>query len=138
MANLAPTPASVVASAYADKDVGIAGATIAAGDVLYKDASDSNKLKLAQSDGSLAEAQVAGIALNGGGAGQPIHYVKKDPQLTIGATMTAGIIYILSATPGKIAPSADILSGDYATVIGVPKTTALLNFNPTNGATELA
>jgi hypothetical protein len=45
--------------------------------------------------------------------------------LTLGAAAapTVGIIYCVSATAGGIAPSADLTTGDYVTILGVGATT---------------
>jgi hypothetical protein len=88
MADISITAASVVPSTNAVKRTGTAGATITAGQLVYKDASDSNKIKLADNDASAA-ATVVGIALNGASSGQPITYAETDPELTIGATVAS-------------------------------------------------
>jgi hypothetical protein len=132
MATLSITAASVLASASAVKTTGVAGATITAGQVLYKDGADSNKMKLADANGAAALRVVEGIALHGASAGQPITYVTRDPGLTVGATLVVGTSYMLASdTPGGIAPDADAAAGDYVTVLGVAKSTTQLNFQIT-------
>lgn len=117
MADISITPASVVAGADADFYQGIAGGTITAGMPCYIDSIDS-KLKAADADGSIKTADVKGIALHGATAGQPLR-VQTDGHITIGATTTVGAQYALSATPGGIAPVADVTTGLFATYIGV-------------------
>ncbi len=45
------------------------GTTISAGQVVYRDSTDSNKAKLADNNGSAATATVSGIALHAGVSG---------------------------------------------------------------------
>ena len=108
MADLSITPASVVAGTDADYYQGVSGGTVTAGMAVYLDALD-NKLKA---------ADVKGIALHGASDGQPLR-VQTAGSLTIGATTTVGAAYVLSATPGGIAPIADLLSAMYTTYVGV-------------------
>jgi hypothetical protein len=131
MATLVIVPANVIASPSATKGTGVAGVTITAGQVLYKDAADSNKLKLSDANGAAALRVVDGIALHGASAGQPITYVTRDPLLVLGTTLVAGTSYMLASdTPGGIAPIADAAAGDYVTSLGVAHSTTELNFQP--------
>jgi hypothetical protein len=129
MADISITAGSVVAAASATKESGIAGATITAGQVVYKDTSD-NKYKLADGDSATAAVRKPiGIALNGASNGQPLAIVKSG-LVTIGATVVAGTAYYLSDdTPGGIAPLADIGSGDDVVFLGIATTAAILNLN---------
>jgi len=110
MADLSITAAEVLASATGRKNSGTCGATLVAGDVVYKDASDSNSLKLADANSATAaQASVVGVMLNGGGDGQPANFASEDDELTIGTTAApvAGTVYELSSTPGKMCPGTD-------------------------------
>lgn len=127
MADLSITAASVIAGSGSRKVGGTAGATITAGKVVYLDTTDS-KYKLADADGASALRSPAGIALNGASDGQPLSVLTEGP-ITIGATMTAGVTYYLSPNPGGIAPIADILAGDYPTIIGIATSSTVLNVN---------
>lgn len=128
MATLVITPANVLASASATKKAGVAGATITAGQLLYKDTDDSNKLKLADANGTALQRVVEGIALHGAFVGQPLAYVVRDPDFKCGATVVVGQDYMLASdTPGGLAPSSDAATGDYVTEIGVGKSTTNLN-----------
>lgn len=120
MADITVTPASVIPSTRATITDGVCGATIVAGQVVYKDTANSNVLKLAQHDGTALEATVAGIALNGGAAGQVIRYVTKDPELTLGATMAVGDIVLLGSVAGGMTIDAgDLASGEYKVILGI-------------------
>lgn len=121
MADLTVTAASVLKGTTGNAADGVAGTTLAAGDVLYRDSSDLS-LKLADANSVTAAVRtVVGIALNGAATGQPVKYIVSDTDLTPGFSSTAGEVVILSATPGKMAPAADAASGDYVTVIGIMK-----------------
>ena len=122
MADLTITPGSVIAASGSTIKEGVAGATITAGQSLYIDTTDSNKLKLADADDAALYA-CAGIALNGASTGQPVDYVLRSSDLDIGATLSVGTIYVLSGTAGGVAPSADLASGDYAVILGVANAT---------------
>jgi len=118
MADLAITAANVKASANSTTNSGIAGEAITAGQPVYSDASDEKKLKLADSN-DLDLTNVIGIALNDAAADQPVNYVRKDPSLTIGATVAIGEVYVLSSTAGGVAPVADLSAGQEAVIMGV-------------------
>ncbi|RVI58532.1 hypothetical protein [Sinorhizobium meliloti] len=125
MADIVITPASVIAGSNAAVTHGTAGEAITAGQVVYQNAS-TKKWMLADNDSATAAVrQASGIALNGASLDQPIA-VQKSGDITIGGTLVAGVSYYLSATPGGIAPYADILAGDYVCLLGMSKSTTVL------------
>lgn len=126
MVDIVVIPASVLPGYNATVDHGTSGATITAGQVVYKDSSDK-KWKLADNDSATAEIREAtGIALNGASNGQPIA-VQKAGLITVGGTMTAGAAHYLSSTPGGVTGTyADIASGDYVCLLGMSKSTTVL------------
>jgi hypothetical protein len=125
MASLSITPASVVIGSGATVEHGTAGATITAGMVVYRDTADG-KYKIADADSATALARdPRGIALNGASNGQPLAIIRAG-DVTIGATMVAGLAYYLSPTPGEIGVVADVLSGDDPIIIGQAKSTTVL------------
>jgi hypothetical protein len=128
MADYTVTAASVLASASAQTVVGKAGATITAGQSVYKDSSDG-EWKLADCDTASA-ANIAtqgnnGIALNGAADGQPITVALSDPDFTPGFTMTVGTTVVISGTAGGLAPDSDLAQDDYHVLMIVPKTTTV-------------
>lgn len=126
MADLTITKANVIKGANSTVVNGIAGATITAGQAVYEDTTDSGKIKLADANGATALiATCKGIALNDALAGQPISYIVGN-DLGLGAILTVGTVYILSATAGGICPDADSASGMRKTIIGVATTTSNL------------
>lgn len=138
MADLTITAASVVAGSGATKENGVAGATITAGQAVYKDASDGGKFKLADNDSATAAVRsFYGIALHGASSGQPLTVLKDGP-ITIGATTAVGIVYCLSSTAGGICPSADIATGDYNTIIGIGTSTTVIEVQPLAAGAAMA
>ncbi len=128
--DLSVTASAVVPSALAVTRTGIAGATIAAGQLIYKDTAD-NRIKLADCNGASALIRTPiGLAIVSASSGQPIVYVIEDPALTLNAVAAKGVAYVLSATPGGIAPIADLATGWYPAVIGLggSTTTAAISF----------
>lgn len=128
MADIAITAANVVAVAGSDIDRGTAGATITAGQVVYEDAATGKHL-LADANSATAAARAPkGIALNGASNNQPLAVLTEGP-VTIGGTLTPGVAYYLSDTPGGIAPVADVGTGEYSTVLGIATSATVLNVN---------
>lgn len=125
MADVTITAANVVKGAGATTKDMIAGATITAGQVVYKEAS-TGLAKLADCDSATAEARIPiGIALNGASANQPLE-VLTGGTITIGGTVTGGTEYWLSGTAGGICPAADKASGDRSVLIGVATSATVL------------
>jgi hypothetical protein len=133
-ADLAVTAASVLKSSSAKVSEGIAGATITAGQAVYIDTSDSDKIKLADADGTAPANTFAGIALHAALAGQPIKYATNDSGFTPGFTSTAGaVVYLSDVAGGLTATIGDLEAGDTITVVGVMTTTTVMNLNSTRG-----
>lgn len=125
MTDVAITAANVAEGTGAQLGYGKAGAAITAGQSLYIDAADSNKLKLADSDGAAALRECVGIALNSCASGQRVTY-QKGGEITIGGTVVPGKVYVLSDTPGGIMPVEDLETGDYTSIIGVGKSSSVI------------
>lgn len=134
MADISITAASVLKSSQGQTAVGIAGTTITAGQALYIDTADSNKLKLADSDGTSPSMTVAGISQHAALAGQPINYLTQDPAFAFGGTVLAGDPIYLSDTPGGLTKTfGDLEAGDTVVVLGVAVTTTTMNLRPLTG-----
>jgi ribosome modulation factor len=119
MANLSITAANVEKASDAGYETGIAGDTLTAGMSVYKDTTDSNKWKKALCAGTAAQAGSGGcgITLNAATAGQPVT-VQTSGSLDVGATLTIGQIYVVSATAGLICPFTDLNTNNYVTLLG--------------------
>ena len=122
MVDLAITATQVLPgaeSAGATFESGIAGVTVTAGQAVYLD-STTNTYKLADNNSTAPEAIVRGIALHGAAAGQPLKIQTGGPMtLGAGAAPTVARPYVLSGTPGAIAPVADLATGMRTTILGV-------------------
>lgn len=120
MVDLVITAASVLPGTDtegAQFEYGVSAVAVTAGQAVYKDS--ANQYRLADNnDTSAALAVVAGIALHAAAAGQPLKIQTRGP-ITIGATVASGSVYVLSATPGGIAPVADLATGNRCTLLGV-------------------
>jgi hypothetical protein len=116
-ADLSITASNVVAGADAITANGTAGATITAGQAVYLDTTTTT-YKLAHASTNSSTPKAAGIALNAATANQPL-VICTGGTLTIGAG-TVGKIYVVSANnAGGVAPSSDLTTGWYTTILGV-------------------
>lgn len=134
MADLTLTAASLVFSTAAIHRIkqGIGGSALAVGDIIYLDASDSGKAKLADADSATAAVRVpAGMVCSGcAAAGQPVNYVETDQALTIGSHgLAVNTVLVLSRTAGKMMPVDDLTTGDYGAVLAIVKSATQIVFN---------
>lgn len=93
-----------------------AGVVISAGDAIYIDS--ANLVQLCEKDQGAVEAAFDGFALNGAGVSQPVTY-QISGVIDLGAVLAAGLIYIVGAGAGGVAPSADIATGNFVTILGI-------------------
>ncbi len=136
MADITVTAASVIAGGDATIENGRAGATITAGQVVYKEAS-SGKFKLTDTNSATAEVKNAyGIALNGASDGQPLA-VQKSGSITIGATVTAGTAYYASETPGGIQSAADV-GTEAVAFLGIATSASVIKMGIINSGVTVA
>lgn len=127
MTDISITAANILKAASDPSKNGIAGEAITAGEPLYKDATDSDRLKLCDSSG-LATAACVGIALHGADTGQPITYMTSGV-MTLNAVAIVGEIYCVSTTAGGIAPEEDVTTGLFRTVLGTGITSTTIKVN---------
>ena len=126
MSDLVITAASVAAGSGSRQESGRAGAAVTAGQVVYEDTA-ADSFKLADNNSATAAARSPkGIALHAAASGQPLSIHKSGP-ITIGATLTPGVAYYLSDTPGGICPVADLASGEYPVIIGIALSASVLD-----------
>ncbi len=117
MADLTITAANVAYTSGGSTKTAIAGEAITAGEAVYIDTSDSNKIKLANVTSATASV-VAGVSVNDAASGQHITYVTAGAIINPGATVAVGKLYVCSAS-GAIAPVDDLTTSDYVSVIYV-------------------
>lgn len=130
MANLTVTAASVQPTTTTIYKTGIAGAAITAGQSVYLDAT-TKTIKLADADLSVAAATGVGIAINNAASGQPVTYAIGG-QIVMGATLTKGTTYVVSATAGGVAPQADLTTGATINILGTAVDATYLDVNIRN------
>lgn len=114
MADLTITAANVLFTS-GTKEQRNAGASLTAGQCVYLD-SATDTYKLAQCDGSAAEADARGIVLHAAGSGQPATIARSGSVINIGATTAKTTTYLVSATAGGVAPTADITTSTHRLV----------------------
>jgi len=136
MADITVSAAGVISNTtYTITQTGIAFSAISAGQLVYADAANSYSLRPASAVTSQASSQVVGIALNSGGAGQPIKYASSGDITMTGTALGVGILYALSgATAGSFCPVADLTlstTTNYATIIGVSTLATVLRLSIT-------
>jgi hypothetical protein len=123
------TAANVLAGSNARITPVVYGEAVTAGKAVYRKAGDG-RYYLADANDATKHA-AAGIALNGGAAGQPGSVVTEDDDFTPGCALSVGEILVVGADqPGDIAPSADLAEGWYPTVMGVAKSAAKMVLRP--------
>lgn len=135
MTDIAITAANVKAGGNARLETGKAGATITAGQVVMKDTAGEFVLADAD-DTSLDEAY--GIALHASSEDQPLTVLLPGSDITIGATLTPGTSYFLSATAGGICPVDDLGAGDRVIFLGIAKSASVLHFRPIDSGVVLS
>lgn len=131
MVDLVITPANVVKGAGATTLQGIAGETLTAGMAVYRDAASKKFLKADADAASAGVRNAVGIALNGAALDQPV-VVQTDGEITLGAVLAVGTAYYVSNTPGAIMPAADLSIGEYAVLLGIARTAAILRMKILN------
>lgn len=129
-ANLSVTAASFQPGATAKYETFISGTTITAGQLVTISPS-TGKAVLADADDSTL-FNVVGIAAHGAASGQPLSVVTSSDDMTLGATLSmVAPVYVLSATAGAIAPTADIAAGMYPVPVLVAYSTTKCVFRAT-------
>jgi hypothetical protein len=126
VADLVITANNVSPGTNSTKETLIAKEVITAGQGVAKDPADG-KIGLWDSNSANAWRKIPyGIALHNVQINQPI-VVHKSGRINIGAAVTVGLAYFMSATPGGIAVQADVVTGMNSVFVGIATTTAELS-----------
>ena len=131
MANLSITAANVKANTGASYNKQyLAGENLTPGQPVYLNSS-SKWMKAGTGNATVANA--AGITLNTASANQTMT-VQTAGNITIGAAVSPGKIYVVSSNSGLICLNSDLTTGDYVTVLGYANsnTTMILDIIATN------
>ena len=131
MADLSITPADVELVEFSALEVVQVGEAVDRGEVGYLKGSDS-KYWLAQCDVD-DESAAAAVLFHSAASTDGWAIAQRTGKVELGAVLTQGVLYYLSATPGKIAPVADIATGQRLTTVirAIDGTTAQLQFGAT-------
>lgn len=123
MGNLAPSAANVAPAKTGQRLTAVTvGEAVVHGDVGRYNAADK-KYYLADAT-SETNAKASGFFLSSASAGGVAIWMEGD--ISLGAIMTLGTLYFLSATPGKICLESDLVSGNYKTTLGIASSTSVL------------
>lgn len=126
MADITVTAANVAMGSAASRirPVQVAEA-VSQGKPVYFDAA-ANKWYLAEAGDVVAKSVAGGIVLTPAAAdGQSV--IVTEGLVNLGATLSVGEVYVVSATAGGIAPIGDLTTGDFVTILGVATSTSLLD-----------
>ncbi len=104
------------------------GATIAVGEVLYRDVADTEH-KLADANASAATADAKGIAITPGIDGGKGLIATGGSIILVGTTMVVGETYYVGATPGQIIATSELATNDRVTRLGTAATTTQLDLD---------
>lgn len=141
MADLSITAANVaVGSASTPTKIKQAGEAITQGMAVYK-ATDTKYYKC-DAD-ALVSSVCDGIALTP--ANTDGYFLLAEPSSTpgvslvnLGASLTAGLAYYISTTPGGICVVADLSTGDFATLVGFATSSTLIDLRAVASQTAKA
>jgi len=126
-ADVSVTAANFQPGAGAKFHTGIAGGTVTAGQLIAISPSTGRFVLADANDVNLC--QVIGISAHAATNGQPLAVVWYADNLVPGATLSmTDPVYVLSATPGGIAPTTDLAAG------GLYPAVVLIAFSNTPGA----
>jgi hypothetical protein len=127
MANLSQTAASVslTNAGGARVEQGVAGEAITQGQPVYLLSTDSKHYQC-DADLTAVEAACVGIALTPAATDEYFLIAKTGSTIDLGATLTVGQTYVVSATKGAVAPIGDLTTGAYPTILGVATTAGKL------------
>ena len=106
----------------------IYGATVAAGNPVYRDSAD-NEHKLTDANASAAAAKCVGIAVTPGIDAGYGYIATGGSIILVGTTMVVGTNYDCGPTAGEIIPEGDLASNDYVTRLGTAATATQLDLS---------
>lgn len=128
MAAITITAANVKPGAYAKLTFGITTVAVTAGQLLAKNTDD----QIVLFDVDILTQSYLGIAMCSASAGQPVVYSDGDDDLTIGATVSQGVVYYASPTAGGISPYSDLSNSQQVIPVGIGKAGNKFTLHPVN------
>lgn len=125
MASITLSTSALVDLQGAAQISGFAGEAIAQGKLVYRDPI-TRKFFLAKAD-AIGTKVLVGVARNGAAINAPVDVAPAGLISGLGAVLTAGLYYVLSAaTAGAIAPIADLASTNHNVLVGLALSTSTL------------
>jgi len=116
MADITVTAANVHPHDGATIKVVTAATICTAGQLIYKDTTDSNKYRPVDA-GVAASAVIAGIAMSNSSDGESM-VIATGGEVDPGGTVAVGVWYTASSNAGGIAPTADNTATNYPSLFG--------------------
>ena len=119
--DLVITQADLLASSSSPLLQGFAAEVIDIGESVYFDATNNNWGLARATTAALAGTEGVGIACSCAAAAGQRFLVWRGGDIDVGAVLTVGQVYCISATVGggKIAPYSDLVAGNFVTILGV-------------------
>lgn len=127
MADLSVTAANVAMTSNTVYDLVQVGESVTQGQPGYRSSSDG---KFYRGDADAAATAVCTGVFMTPASTSGYAVFATDGLINLGATLTVGMVYVVSTTAGGIAPYADLGSGDYVNYLGIATTAALLDLQP--------
>jgi hypothetical protein len=128
MANLSQTAANVKLKNTGPVATMVAGETLTQGQPFYTH-TDGTGWRCDNNDGA-AKAAASGIVLTPALVGETFVYALPGAHIDLGATLTVGETYCVSATVGAICPIGDLVSTNFVTMLGIATAASTLPFRP--------
>ena len=120
---ISTTPADVaISSNDAFTELVQAGEAITQGQPVYL---SGNKYYKADNNASASTAAAAGVAITPA-ATDGYFIMATRGTVNLGATLVVGTAYCVGPTAGQVNPVADLVAGDYITLLGIAITTSTL------------
>lgn len=104
--------------------MGPSGEAITIGQPVAYDSSDGKYYVADAASGTPAREGISGIALCSCPAANQRVTFQTSGIIDIGATVTQGVLYVVSANAGGICPQSDLASGSAVLIVGVGTSTA--------------
>lgn len=127
MADLSITAANVGVKGRVATDIVQVGESVTQGQPAYYKNSDGKYYKT-DANASTATAVATGVFLTAASTDGYAILARSGP-VNLGATLTVGETYVVSATAGGIAPIGDATTGWYVTILGVASSASQLELS---------
>ena len=143
MADVSITAANVLKGTTNTVENGTAGATITAGQAVYKKGTDGlfyhTDVLAASVTANEEIKELYGIALNSASANQTLQ-VQRTGDITIGGTVVESTMYYLASSgvgaAGGICPLADLVSTDWYVIVGIATSATVIHMLPYDSNTQ--